>query len=684
MRTKLFVICLVLLLLVTACGGTTPTPTTVVDVPTEAPERTLTPQPEPPTDTPAPAPTEAPPEPGAAFEPAPCPMQLPSGQTEGVTVECGYLVVPENRANPESDTIRLAVAIFHPPGGTTEPDPIVYLSGGPGGSGLEFLFISFDLAFAPVLAAGRDLIVLDQRGIGRSEPALDCPEVAELGLELLDWEVDGKVLDDEEANDLFMDTVAACEEDLSAIADLTAYNTASNAADINDLRLALGYDQVNLWGGSYGTRLALGVMRDYPEGLRSVVLDSVYPPDVDLYMELPANADRAFDTLFYGCAADAACNAAFPDLEWVFFDTVERLNETPGAYEVTNALTGDRYDVLIDGDTLVAMLFSFLYHTDVIPSLPQIIYDVADGNFDLFALIQGSLMAQREVMSLGMQLSVQCNEEYAFNSLEEYETMLADYPRLQGFLEDALVGKPGFAVCEQWDSGQADPIENQAVVSDVPTLVMAGEFDPITPPAWARHVAGTLSKSTVVEFAGVGHGASVVEGCPRDMLLAFFNDPTGALDDDCVTEMGVQFVVPAEQDVAVELEPFTHELMRITGLKPVGWTEMGPGVFARQSSGLDVATVIQQSADGSADHLLATLSAQLRLDEIPTSTGQREATGLTWTLYSVEVRGISVDFALSEGGGLALSVLLQSAPDERDALNEAVYLPAIDNLVPSE
>ena len=683
MRTKLFVACLVLSLLLTACGGTTPTPTTVVQAPTEMPEPTMTPQPETPTDTPAPT-TAPPPESLAAFEPAPCPMQLPATQTEGETVECGYLVVPENRANPESDTIRLAVAIFHPSGGATEPDPIVYLSGGPGSSGLEFLFISFDLAFAPVLVSGRDLIFLDQRGVGRSEPALDCPAVAELSLELLDWEIDGKVLDDEEAGELFLDTVAACEEDLSAVADLTAYNTASNAADINDLRLALGYDQVNLWGGSYGTRLALGVMRDYPEGLRSVVLDSVYPPDVDLYMELPANADRAFDMLFYGCAADAACNAAFPDLEWVFFDTVERLNERPGAYEVTNALTGDGYDVLIDGDTLVALLFSFLYHTDVIPSLPQIIYDVSEGNFDLIALIQGSLMAQREAVSMGMQISVQCNEEYAFNALEEYEAMLADYPRLQGFLEDALVGKPGFAVCERWDSGQADPAENQAVVSDVPALLMAGEFDPITPPAWARHAAETLSNSTVVEYAGVGHGASAVEGCPRDMMIAFLNDPAATLDDPCVTEMGVQFVVPAEEDVAVELEPFTHELMRITGLKPVGWTEMGPGVFARQSSGLDVATVILQSADGSADHLLATLSAQLRLDEIPTSTGQREANGLTWTLYSVEVQGISVDFSLSEGGGLALIVLLQSAPDERDALYQAVYLPAIDNLVPIE
>lgn len=190
------------------------------------------------------------------------------------------------------------------------------------------------------------------------------------------------------------------------------------------------------------------------------------------------------------------------------------------------------------------------------------------------------------------------------------------------------------------------------------------------------------SNAAVVEFGGVGHGASVVEGCPRDMLIAFLNDPTSPPDDACLAEMGLQFIVPTGEEVAIELEPFTHEIMGITGLKPVGWSEAGPGVFARGSSGLDIVSVIQQSADGSADHLLATLSSQLRLDEIPTGVDQREANGLTWTLYHVVVQNISVDFALAEGGGLALIVLLQSPRDERETLYEQVYLPAIDTLVP--
>jgi hypothetical protein len=329
-------------------------------------------------------------------------------------------------------------------------------------------------------------------------------------------------------------------------------------------------------------------------------------------------------------------------------------------------------------------LFSFLYHTDVIPSLPQIIYAAAEDNFDLIALIHGSLMAQQDAMSFGMQLSVQCNEEYAFNSLEEYEALLADYPQLAGFLENSHIGRPGFDYCEEWDSGQADPIENEPVVSDVLTLVMAGEFDPITPPAWARQAAETLPNAVVVEYAGVGHGASVVEGCPRDMLISFLNDPTTALDDACIAGMGVQFVVPSGEAVAVELEPFTNQAMGITGLKPAGWSEAGPGVFTRGSSGLDVATLIEQAAPGSTGDWLGVLTAQLGLDEQPESTGEREANDRTWTLYAVEVQGLSVDIALAESDGLVFIILLQSAQDERDGLYEAVYLPVIDALVPIE
>jgi len=682
MKSKFMLAVLTLALLLASCGQPTATPAEPVLEPTATTAPTATAAP--PTDTPVPSPTPEPTKESEAFQQVPCPMQLPAGQVQGNTVDCGYLSVPEDRSDPDSRPIRLAVAIFHPLGGATHPDPIIYLTGGPGGSALEYLFLSFDIAFAPVLAEGRDLIFLDQRGVGLSQPALDCPGVSELGLELLDMEVDGKLLTGDEAGELFLEAVGDCELDLSAVAELSDYNTLANAADVEDLRLALGYDQVNLWGTSYGTRLALEVMRDYPDGLRSVVLDAVYPPDVDLYMDLPANAERAFYTLFESCAADVACNAAFPDLEDVFFDTVDRLDETPAIFEVTNALTRESYKVRTYGADLVAILFSFLYHTDVIPSLPQIIYDAAEGDFDLIALIQGSLMAQRDVVSLGMQISVQCNEEYPFSSLEEYETLLADYPRLVGFLENTSVGKPFFYMCAEWDSGEADPIENEPVTSDVPALLMTGQFDPITPPAWAYRAADTLSNTTVLEFPGVGHGASVVSGCPRDTLIAFFDDPTTLLDASCMGEMEAEFVVPSGEAVPVEMESFTNEVMGITGLAPVGWIESAPGVYTRGNSALDVTTLIEQAAPGTASDLLAGLLARMGAEDAQVSMEEYEVDGLSWALFSLEVQTVAVDIALAESGDQVLLVLLQSTPDELESLVESVYMPAIDALKPIE
>jgi pimeloyl-ACP methyl ester carboxylesterase len=684
MKKKLVFSLTILALLLSSCKSDAPTPTKValLSMPTPKPTAPTAPVATDAPPTAAPSPTQE--MIVRAFESAPCPFELPPGQVDGESVECGYLLVPEDRADPDSATLRLAVAIFRHPDGASAPDPIVYLSGGPGGSALEFVFLSFDLQFAPVFDAGRDLILLDQRGVGLSEPALDCPEESALSLDLLDSKVDGKEVSMEEALDLLLQALLTCEDDLGAIADLSAYNTVSNAADVNDLRVALGYEQVNLWATSYGTRLALGVMRDYPQGLRSVVLDGTYPPDVDLYLESPANLERAAGRLFQACAADAACNAAFPDLRAVFFDTVERLNEEPASFQVTNALTNESYDMSLEGDSMMGLLFEFLYLTEVLPSLPQIIYDASQGNFDKVALVYGSLLAQADVVSTGMQFSVQCNEELAFSSPQEFESVLAAYPQWKGVFEGPVVGKIAFDVCAGWDSGQADPIENQAVRSDVPTLILAGEYDPITPPAWGQHAAETLTHSYFFEYPGVGHGASLSGDCPRGMMLAFLDDPSAAPDDACIADMGMQFALPSEGLPPVELEPFSGDPFGFSGLVPVGWQELAPGSYMRGESALDPTALVQSGAPVPADVLLASLSERLGLDGSPESAGDVETAYLTWTLYTFEVQGQAADMALAESDAQAYLVLLVSVPGERDALYESVFLPVVEALKPLE
>jgi hypothetical protein len=210
---------------------------------------------------------------------------------------------------------------------------------------------------------------------------------------------------------------------------------------------------------------------------------------------------------------------------------------------------------------------------------------------------------------------------------------------------------------------------------------MAGEYDPITPPAWGQRAAQTLTRSYFFEYPGVGHGASVVSGCPQDMMIAFLGDPGRAPDDACMAEMSPpRFVVSGAGVGPVEMQPFTNEQMGIRGLAPAGWSQASPGTYVRGSSALDSTALIQQALPLSAKILLDLLVAQLGPDETPPGVGERQANGLNWALYNLEVEGVSVDIALAEGDGLALLVMMQSEPDEREALYEAVFLPAVDAL----
>ncbi len=669
-------ILLTMLLGMAACGEKATPTATETATPTEvAPE---------PTATVEPTPTEEPwAEPVATFEEGPCPFELPSGHAEGETVECGYLIVPEDRADPDSRDIRLAVAIFRYPDGAPEPDPIIYLEGGPGGSPLEIRAPNFDAYFGPIFAANRDIILFDQRGVGFSEPALDCPAFTELYLDLLDFEVDGELLTAQEILDRKVEAFMACAEDLSMVADLSAYNTVANAADVNDLRLALGYDQVNLYGSSYGTRLALGVMRDFPEGVRSVVLDAPYGPEVNIYLDTPSSFDRALTVLTKECADDDACNAAYPDLRTILFGTVDQLNESTTSFEVIHPLTRESYTKLLDGDGLTELVFRSLYNTAMRPLLPQAIYDAGEETFTSFVPTAMSGILRQDIRSWGMYFSVLCNEEILFSTWGEFEDAVAGYPEFAGFFAGFEVGGLAYAVCPNWGVGQADARENEPVTSDIPTLIMTGEYDPIVPPGWGQRAAETLTNSYFFEYPGMGHGVSFGD-CPRSMMLAFLDDPATAPDDACIAVLEIaSFVVPMEA-ADIELEPFTSEELAISGAVPMGWTEVQRGIFARASSAVDMAVLLLDVVPMSAEDFLDIVTEQYGLAERPESTGAREANDLTWSLYTFQVQGVSRDLALAESEGLTLIVILRSAPNESDVLYEAVFLPAVEALVPLE
>jgi len=318
------------------------------------------------------------------------------------------------------------------------------------------------------------------------------------------------------------------------------------------------------------------------------------------------------------------------------------------------------------------------------PLLPQAIYAASEGTYTSFLPIAMLDMLRQEFRSWGMYFSVLCNEEMPFSTREDFNAAVAEYPEFTGFFAGFEVGGLAYSVCPGWGAGQAGVRENEPVTSDIPTLIMTGEYDPIVPPGWGQRAAGTLTNSYFFEYPGMGHGVSLGD-CPRSMMLAFLDDPSAAPGDACVAEMEVApFVVPMEA-ADIELEPFSSEELGISGVVPAGWSQVQPGIFARGNPAVDMAVLqLAVESTASAEELLAAIAKGYGLDGPPESTGERQADDLAWSFYAFTVQGVPRDLALAESEGMTLIVLLRSAADERDTLYTAILLPVVDALAPLE
>ena len=351
-----------------------------------------------------------------------------------------------------------------------------------------------------------------------------------------------KDLEPEEYEQLELEATTACRDRLvSEGVNLSAFNSLQNAADIDALRRALGYEQINLYGVSYGTLLALHTIRDYPEGLRSVILDAVVPPQINYLTRTGMTAQRSFDRLFEACASDPACNEAYPDLQSVFFDLVDQFNETPAIIPMTDPDSGIQYDAVFDGDSFMGSIFQLLYSGGMVPSLPRMIYEARDGEFDAFARIMSIVLFDRS-MSYGMFYSVLCAEDADFSLADQQ--LEGVYPEIARQEKRSL---PLFLeVCERWDVTPLGDQVDLPVESSIPTLVLSGEFDPVTPPEYAAEAASSLSNSYVYTFPTGAHGAAMDGICQDQIINAFLDNPGQAPDGSCIAEEPtVEFFTPA-------------------------------------------------------------------------------------------------------------------------------------------
>jgi pimeloyl-ACP methyl ester carboxylesterase len=263
----------------------------------------------------------------------------------------------------------------------------------------------------------------------------------------------------------------------------------------------------------------------------------VAPPQRSLYVETPINGGSAYTFLFEACAADPECNAAYPDLERIFYETVDQLNANPVPIRVYRSANGQSYDAIMDGEFFAGGFFSALYSSSVIPVLPWIIYEAHAGNYQP---LQENVLPRYftwDGIATVMHYSSNCNDEIAFDDYESLDHSADELPdALQIYFDiDAFIT---WEVCQDWELPAPDPIENQSVFSDIPTLLLSGSLDPITPSIWADAAAETLDNHFQFVIPGGGHGVSFSYDCAQDMLLEFLNDPSTEPDSTCLADLG--------------------------------------------------------------------------------------------------------------------------------------------------
>jgi pimeloyl-ACP methyl ester carboxylesterase len=463
--------------------------------------------------------------PKPAFVEGECPMDL----TDDVIVEvtCGTVEVPENRLDPDSKMISLAVAKLHSNADDPRADPVVQLEGGPGFSSLD----SVGGYSKSAILDERDYYIWDQRGTGYSTPDLDCTETNEAV-----WDAFATTDDPAVEGGRIEDSMRTCRDRLlDAGVDLDGYNTPQNAADLADLRVALGVDEWNLRGISYGSALAIETVRSHPEGVRSVLLDSVVVPDEPFGAVDRGNAAlRSFDELDAACAADAACKAKYGSIDELMAQAAAQLDEEPYVGEVPDPVTGEPRPVEITGADMYAGMFRAMYDETLIPLLPMALTSIKGGDYALVEqLVQESIPFAADQVE-GMTASVTCADRLPLLDPDVVAPFLEEHPEM-GALVYVNVAETG---CKEWgvpaNGGEFNTLL-EAGDTDVPIIVMAGRFDPVTPPAGTTRVAEALDQDVLL-FPNAGHGAVTSSDCARDIWFAFLDDPSQTPDTTCIAD----------------------------------------------------------------------------------------------------------------------------------------------------
>ena len=445
----------------------------------------------------------------------PCTIYGSSGATR-VEAECADFQRPLDPAKPDGPTIELRVALVRSLAPDPAADAFTLINGGPGGSSVE---LYADLA--PVLTGllrERDLLIVDQRGTGESSP-LVCPE-----------------LDDTTAEpDLEQIKAAtrACLDGLSV--DPRPFTTSVAVDDLDAVRSALGYEQLTVYGVSYGTRVAQHYARRYPDRTRALIIDGVVPLDAALGPDIALNGQQTLDAIFDRCDQDNACQATFPTLRNDFATLAEQLKSEPLALTIPHPITGAPEELKLGYGHLAVAIRLGAYAPETASLIPLQIHSAArQNNFVPIASQALTVLTQLDrSLNYGMHNSVVCTEDVPFYTFDEAtmrERLASTYLGYEQV--EALV-----EICRHWPSGPIDNGFKEPLKTSIPTLLLSGEFDPITPPTNAEQVLPGLANAKHLVAPGQGHGV-IGRGCVPNLLRTFVEtaDPS-AVDGECLDRL---------------------------------------------------------------------------------------------------------------------------------------------------
>lgn len=471
------------------------------------------------------------------FVPGPCPELPALFPPVPDDAECGTLTVPESRRNPNGRTIELSVAVLPALSANPRPDPIVWLAGGPGDDGLTEIGIVVE----GELNRDRDVVFFSQRGTLTANPSLTCTEVDEFNAEVLDQPFDGDV-----AKRAYAKATLACKRRLLDLGvDLTAYNTLESIADLDDLRVALGYDKWNVFGISYGTDYTLNYLRAYPESIRAAGIDGVFPPPLAGGVAAWTSAGEGINAVFRACEAQDACRERYGDIGATFRALVRRYEANPRTVRVKipdpeNPEVEKTVSVMISGGMLVQWAVS--PGTHLARQVPAAVDALARGDASVIATMWAGRLnpATNGILGNGLFYGVSCGEWVPYES--ELDVLSAGRRAFPTFPMSILKNAPNLQFmrsnCAVWNIPAVDASVRDVTTSDVPTLVMSAQYDGQTAPSFGPLVARTLSNATVVEIPNIAHVAvgspsPDARKCAQQIVRDYF-EVLGDVDTSCI------------------------------------------------------------------------------------------------------------------------------------------------------